>query len=108
MFEDLYDAVSLTWSFAWPTAQGEITTVDVERIPHSEGGDTLRLAIAYKFSLGEDGPYTGESFWTSKFLNKKRVIEARHHFHIHQPVTVRYRRDDPSVNTLDRTTWRDL
>jgi len=108
MFRDLYDGVSFIWSWAWPTVQGEITAIDIERIHHGGHGDTFRLAIAYEFSLGDDGPYTGEGFWTPNFLGRKRVIEARHHFHLHQPVTVRYRRDDPSVNKLDRTIWRDL
>jgi hypothetical protein len=63
MFEDLYDALSFLGSWRWPTAKGQVTEVDVERLSHQRGPDTLRLSIAYKFSLGNDGPYTGESFW---------------------------------------------
>jgi len=47
MFGDLYDAMSLLWSWRWPVTEGEVTAV---------GGDTARLAVAYEFSVGDDGP----------------------------------------------------
>jgi hypothetical protein len=108
MFEDLYDTVSLIFSRWWPKADGEITAVDIERIRHSRGKDTLRLAVAYKFSLGDDGPYTGESFWQPSFCVNRKVMAARHKVHLRQTVIVRYRSDDPSVNKLDRGVWRNL
>jgi hypothetical protein len=105
MFGDLYDTLSYLWSWRWPVAQGDVTAVDVERI--QRGRDTTyRLAIAYEFSLGADGPYTGESFWRPAFLARRRVQSKAREFHRRQPVTVRYRPDDPSVNRLDRTVWR--
>ena len=104
MFGDLYDALSYLWSWQWPVAQGEVTAIDVERI--QRGRDTtFRLAIAYEFSLGTDGPYTGESFWRPAFFAKSRVQSTARKFHRRQPVTVRYRSDDPSVNRLDRSVW---
>jgi hypothetical protein len=108
MFEDLYDAVSQIFSHWWPQARGEITAIDVERVRHSRGSDTLRLAVTYKFSLGSDGPYTGESFWQPPFLTNKRVAGARHKLRLRQSVNVRYRSDDPSVNRLDHEVWQDL
>jgi hypothetical protein len=87
---------------------GEVTAVDVERIPGSEGRDTFRLAVAYKFSVGNDGPYTGESFWQPLFFSKKRVLGARHNVHVHQQVLVHYRQDDPSVSKLDRRVWQNF
>lgn len=108
MFDDLYDSLSLLWSWRWPEAVGEITAVDVERIRHYRSRDTLRLAIAYKFSLGDDGPYTGEDFWEPSFFVNRRVSAARHKIHIRQQVCVHYRPDDPSVNKLDRRVWQDL
>ena len=98
----------MAWSWRWPTSQGKITAVDVERIAHSRGGETVRLAIAYKFSLGDDGPYTGESFWRPVLCSKKRIIAARRTIRVGRPIIVRYRSDDPSVNKLDRQAWRDL
>ncbi len=108
MFEDLFDSISFLWSWGWPSSEGQVTAIDVERIKHSRGGDTLRLAIAYKFSVGEDGPYTGESFWEPSFFQRRRMAAARRKFHLHQSVMVHYRADDPSVNRLDRQVWKDL
>lgn len=108
MFDDLYDSLSLLWSSRWPEAIGEITAIDIERIEHTRGRDTLRLAIAYKFSVGDDGPYTGEAFWEPSFFSNRRVPEARHKVHMHQQVLVHYRPDDPSVNKLDSRIFRDF
>ena len=104
VFEDLYEKLSTLWSWRWPETMGEVTAVDVERIRHAEGGDTLRLAVAYKFSIGADGPYTGECFWQPflSLTSKNKVHAAHHNIHVHQQVLVRYRVDDPSVSKLDR------
>ena len=66
------------------------------------------MAVAYKFSIGNDGPYTGESFWKPAFFSKKRVLAARRNIRVHQQVIVRYRPDDPSVNKLDGRVWQNL
>jgi len=108
MFEDLYDAVSFLWSWTWPTVDGNVTEVLVERIKHNRNPDTFRLSVTYEFSVGADGPYTGESFWAPAFCRNRRVTAARHKIHNHQRVLVRYRRDDPSVNNLDRSAWEGL
>jgi Protein of unknown function (DUF3592) len=105
---DLYDAISLLWSWRWPEIPGEITAVDVDRVQDSEGIETFRLAVAYKFSIGNDGPYTGESFWHPTVSSKKRVFSARDNVRVNQKVNVRYRPDDPSVNKLDRSVWQGL
>lgn len=85
-----------TWR--WPLARGRITAIDVERNREKR---TARLAVAYEFSVGADGPYTGESFWRPQFAEEKGVGIARKRLRLHQEVTVRYRPDDPSVNSLD-------
>jgi hypothetical protein len=105
MFDDLYDAVSRLWSWRWPREMGEVTAVDVE-ITERNGG--FRLAVAYKFSTNGDGPYTGESFWNPAFRVNPRVLAARRKIRVGHPVLVRYRSDDPSVNTLDRSVWQSL
>ena len=48
--QDLYDAASLVFSWRWPTTQGEITAVDIERVSQSRQGETWRLAVAFRFS----------------------------------------------------------
>ena len=110
VLNDLYDTISMLWSWRWPETMGEITAVDVERIPDPEGAETLRLAVAYKFSIRDDGPYTGDSFWQPLFpqISRKRVLAARHNVRVHQQVLVRYRADDPSVSKLDRCIWQNL
>ena len=104
MLNDLFDAFSYLWSWRWPVADGQVTAVDIERI--GEGRNKIfRLAVAYEFSLGEDGPYTGESFWQPAFLAKTRVQNTARRFHLRQQVAIRYRPDDPSINRLDRSVW---
>jgi hypothetical protein len=95
MFDDLYDAASMLLSWRWPKAAAEVTAVSVERITDSHEHDTLRLAVAYKFSVGDDGPYTGESFWQPMYFSKKRMLAARRQVRVHQQLPVRYRADDP-------------
>ena len=104
MFNDLFDALSYLSSWRWPVADGEVTAVDIERI--GAGRDkTFRLAVAYEFSIGADGPYTGESFWQPAFFAKKRVQTTARRFHRRQRVAVKYRPDDPSINRLDHSVW---
>ena len=99
MPEDLYDRISMLWSRRWPVAEGKVTEVISERL----GTDRKRalLAIAYEFSIGRNGPYTGESFWTPAFFPLRRVSSARRKLRKRAPARVRYRPDDPSVNTLE-------
>jgi hypothetical protein len=108
VFDDLYDAISLLWSWRWPEIPGEVTAVDVDRVQDSDGIETFRLAVAYKFSIGNDGSYTGESFWQPTVSSKKRIFSARDRIGVNQKVNVRYRPDDPSVNKLDRSVWESL
>jgi hypothetical protein len=99
MFEDLYDRISMLWSPLWPVADGVVTEVISERLGRER--ERARLAVAYEFSVGSDGPYTGECFWTPAFFPLRRVSSARRKLHKRVRVRVRYRPDDPSVNTLD-------
>ena len=108
MFDDLHDAVSMLWCWRWPVAEGEITAVEIEPFAMKPDKETIRLAVAYKFSVGNDGPFTGETFWRPLFPSVKRMLDAKDTFHISQQVPVRYRSDDPSVNRLDRCVWQGL
>ena len=108
MFEDLYNALSYLWSWNWPTAQGQVTEVIIERITHTRNAKTVRLSVTYKFFVGTDGPYTGESFWSPAYCGNQRVIAARRKIRMRQPMQVHYRSDDPSVNRLSRSVWQGL
>jgi hypothetical protein len=100
MFTDLYDAISMLWSWQWPVADGRITEVLGEHIEYRSNEKRARLAGAYEFCVGSDGPYTGERFWTPVFCSVRRVAAARRRLRAHRKVQVRYRPDDPSVNRL--------
>ena len=98
MLSDLYNYVSLLFSWRWPKAEGTITSAQIQRVRE------LRVVIEYKFNLGADGPYTGES--SQRFLSMELdCVDITERFRPGAPVTIRYRPDDPSVSTLDRDCW---
>jgi hypothetical protein len=99
MFSDLYDYISLLFYWRWPSTEGELTAVRML-------GGSGRLRLEYRFLLG-DGSYFGEAgrpFWSVG----TSAVNFLERFPIGQAVTVHYRRDNPSVNTLDRSVWQDL
>ncbi len=113
MFEDLYDEISLLWSRFWPVADGIVTEVISERLGHDQ--QRIRLAVAYEFSVGEDGPYTGESFWTPAFCQLRRVANARKRIRKGQKIRIRYRprqhprrRSSPATENHSAQTSRRL
>ena len=99
MFSDLRDWLSLLFYWRWPRVQGEITAARVK-------AGSRQLLLEYRFSLG-GGCYTGESGCPSWYAGSG-ALNINEAFRIGQPVTVRYRRDNPSVNKLDRSVWEDL
>ncbi|HWX56024.1 MAG TPA: DUF3592 domain-containing protein [Verrucomicrobiae bacterium] len=101
MFGYLYNALSFLLSRWWPVADGQITAVDIERT--GDRDQYVRLSVAYKFSIGDDGPYTGENSWIPMMAwnQVSAMRKVRRRLHLRQRVKVRYRRNDPSVNTLD-------
>jgi hypothetical protein len=108
MFSDLYDYISLYFFWRWPKVDGVVTSVDLRRVPYRhQGADRLRLVVAYEFSVGEDGPYTGETAWSPLF-GEVESMNVSDRLRTGQTVAVRYRRDDPSVNKLDRSVWQDF
>ena len=76
MFDDLYYVLSFGWSWKWPSVQGTITEVLIERLHPTSGNERCRLSVTYEFSVGADGPYTGEDFWNPYFFSKRRTIGA--------------------------------
>ncbi len=108
MFEALRDELSLMFSWRWPTANGEVLLIESERIGRDR--DELRLCVVYQFYVGDDGPYTGEAYWSPlrhyRGFEKFRI--SRRKLRKGTPVQVRYREDDPSVNTLDGGVGRYL
>lgn len=103
MFSDLYDSISLLFSRRWPKAEGVITAVDARTIYFKGQASGFRLVVVYEFSIGADGPYTGESA-SPQFREDGMNITDQ--FAVGRAVSVRYRADDPSVNKLDPRTWQ--
>lgn len=98
MLSELYDSISLLFWRRWPTVEAVITAVNMRT------GREPRLIVAYEFSVGNDGPYTGEASWPAlPGDSDASCISDR--LRVGQPVTVRYRPDDPSVNTVDHMLW---
>jgi len=93
MFDDLYNHISHLFWRRWPVADGEITSVYVVE---------SQIVVEYKFSLGDDGPYTGEASWPTSVMNITEKLR------VGQTVTVRYRKKNPSINALDKTIWDKL
>ncbi len=89
MFEDLRDYVSRLCFWRLVTTEGTITGVEIDRV-------SGRVLIYYRFSVGDDGPYTGVHFAEGFPLPRVKDLN------VGQTITVRYRRDDPSLNTPDR------
>ena len=88
MFAELYDSISLLFSWRWPKANGVITAV---YMGCSGGHD--RAMVAYEFSVDGDGPFTGESPWYGDTVFINELVGKK--------ATVLYRKDNPSVNRLD-------
>ncbi len=89
MFEDLHDYLSKLCFWQLATTEGTITGIEIDQV-------SGRVLIYYRFSVGDDGPYTGVHF--AEGLPLLRVKDLS----VGRTIAVRYRRDDPSVNTLDR------
>lgn len=70
-------------------------------------GKGLHVRIAYEFSVGTDGPYTGESCCPTSFGGTD-VMDVNGKFNIGGSIAVRYKRTDPSVNKVDPSYWKDL
>jgi hypothetical protein len=99
MFSDLYDYISLLFYRQWPSVEGEVTAVRIL-------GGNGRLLVEYSFSV-EDRSYIGEA-GRPPWSVGTAAINIHERFPVGQSVTVRYRRDNPSVNKLDRSAWQDL
>jgi hypothetical protein len=108
MFGELWDYISVVFSWRWPKAEGAITSVHTRTFRYCDrGGSDLRLVVTYAFSVGTDGPYTGETVSPALF-GEIDEIDLDKTLRIGQAVIVRYRQDDPSLNRLDRSVWQSL
>jgi hypothetical protein len=89
MFEDLRDYLSTLCFWRLPTTEATITGIETDQVR----GNVL---IYYRFSVGDDGPYTGVH------IAEGLPLPGVKYLNVGQTITVRYRQDDPSVNMPDR------
>ena len=101
MFSELFETISLVFSRRWPTAEGTITAVDLGY------GKGLNITVVYEFSVGDDGPYTGETRSPSWFGGTD-VLNISKQLAVGNTIMIRYRVDNPSVSKLDPSIWKDL
>jgi len=105
MFDELAEGFSRLFSWRWPSCEGRIVAVDVQKGSGSRYGGGLVLAIGYEFPATNKN-YSCEYFWEP--ASPALALAAKEQLKIGQSVTVRYRLDDPNVNTLDRRIFDDL
>lgn len=105
MFEELREGVSKLFSWRWPSCDGVIVSVDTQAGSVSRYGGGLVLVIGYEF-LAKNAHYSGEYFWEP--ASPAAVLAARDQLKIGQPLSVRYRPDDPNVNVLDPGIFDDF
>ena len=82
----------------WPIAQGQITGWN--RIQRDKENFVI---VSYKFSVGDDGPYTGQESWqpSMKFRGQDLADNAERLLFDGRSIDVRYKPSDPSENTVD-------
>lgn len=101
MFSDLYDKISLLFSRGWPKAEGVITAIGAKAV--REG---YVLVVEYKFCVGDDGPYTGESECPIAYVGD--MTQLNETLRVGEATAIRYRRDNPSVNRVDWSMWESI
>src|SRR5579871_2111985 len=89
MFQDLRDSLSKLCFWRLPTAEATVTRMEVDQA-------SGQILIHYRFFVGDDGPFTG------MHMAEGMPLLGVKELNVGQAITVRYRRDNPSVNMPDR------
>jgi hypothetical protein len=101
--------VWLYWaSLTWPTADGIITRLEVERqqgsMANGGGGHYYRATFIYDFHLPNAQRLTGT--WYKNFSSEPEAREfAARELPIGKPVVVRYNPKNPASNDLELDSW---
>ena len=91
-------------SLTWPTADGVISRVDIERRRDPSGGRYFRATFSYDFQDPDGRPVSGA--WYKNFSNEAeaRDFEARE-LAVGKPVIVRFNPKNPACNDLELDSW---
>ena len=89
-------------SLTWPTADGSITRLDVERVWSSQG-HYFRATFSYDFRAH------GELFhgtWSKNFSSDQQAREfAERELPIDKRIIVRFHPNNPATNDLELDSW---
>lgn len=88
-------------SWRWPIAQGQVVMAEIEYENTPLGGPAV--LVSYKFRVGDDGPYTGDVWWSPKLSTgvDEKLLEAERRLFVGCAIDVRYKPSDPTANTAD-------
>jgi Protein of unknown function (DUF3592) len=93
-------------SLAWPTADGVITRLDVDRLhdPGAHGGHYFRATFSYDFRDPQGNRLWGT--WNKDFSSEVAAREfAERELPLGKKVVVRFSPQDPSINSLELDSW---
>jgi hypothetical protein len=93
-------------SLTWPTADGAITRLDIERKrdPGMHGGHYFCATFTYEF-LDSNG-YRLSGTWYKNFSTEPEARDfAARELPVGKPVVVRFNPKDPAFNDLELDSW---
>jgi len=90
----------------WPTADGTITRLDVERRQNAsiDGGHYFRATFTYEFQDTQGQRVSGT--WGKNFTTESDARDfAERELPVGKPVVARFNPKDPSLNDLELDSW---
>jgi Protein of unknown function (DUF3592) len=91
-------------SLTWPTAEGVITRIDVDRQPDTNGGHYFRATFSYEFRDPHCHRVWGT--WNKNFSTEDDAREfAERELPVGKKVVVRFSPKDPPLNSLELDSW---
>jgi hypothetical protein len=93
-------------SITWPTADGKITRLDVERMndPITNGGHYYRATFTYDFRDPRGNRVSGN--WYKNFGSEAEARDfAGRELPMDKPVIVRFHPKNPRMNNLELDSW---
>jgi hypothetical protein len=91
-------------SLTWPTADGSITRLDIERKSNAGGGHYFRATFTYDFLDANGQRFSGT--WYKNFSSDSEARDfAARELPAGKPVVVRFNPRNPALNDLELDSW---
>jgi hypothetical protein len=91
-------------SLTWPTADGVITRVDIERKRGPGNGHYFRATFTYEFQDPNSLRLSGT--WSKNFSSESEASDfAARELAVGKPVVVRFNPKNPTFNDLELDSW---